>query len=143
MVKDAEEIERMRQAATLGARLFARALEVIRPGLPEAEVAAEMELMARRLGAEGMSFPTIIAAGRRSALPHGRASNASSPLQLRGLRLRCYTHGLLFRHDSYCVHGSAFSGGPARVPSGAASATDGHGNGKAGPQDRRSRSRCS
>ena len=33
-----------------------------------------MELAARRAGAEGMSFPTIIASGPRSALPHGRAS---------------------------------------------------------------------
>jgi Xaa-Pro aminopeptidase len=76
MVKDSDEIERMRQSATLGARLFARALEVIRPGVAEAEVAAEMELTARRSGVEGMSFPTIIASGKRSALPHGRASNA-------------------------------------------------------------------
>jgi len=79
LVKDGEEIERMRQAAALGTCLFEKAMQVIRPGLPEAEVAAEMERMARQLGAEGMSFPTIIAAGKRSALPHGRASNAPIP----------------------------------------------------------------
>jgi Xaa-Pro aminopeptidase len=59
----------------LGAKLFDRAVEVIRPGIKEVEVAAEMELTARRGGAEEMSFPTIIASGARSALPHGRASN--------------------------------------------------------------------
>jgi len=48
---------------------------VLRPGVKEAEVAAEMEYAARRAGAEAMSFPTIIASGARSALPHGRASN--------------------------------------------------------------------
>jgi Xaa-Pro aminopeptidase len=74
MVKDAEEIERIRTAVMLGARLFDRALEVLRPGVKETEVAAEMELMARRAGAEEMSFSTIIASGARSALPHGRAS---------------------------------------------------------------------
>jgi Xaa-Pro aminopeptidase len=58
----------------LGAKLFDRALEVLRPGIKETEVAAEMELAARRGGAEEMSFPTIIASGARSALPHGRAS---------------------------------------------------------------------
>jgi Xaa-Pro aminopeptidase len=59
----------------LGAKLFDRALEVIRPGVKESDVAAEMEYAARREGAEEMSFPTIIASGARSALPHGRASD--------------------------------------------------------------------
>lgn len=79
MVKDADEIERLRAAGVLGASLFDRALEVIRPGVKETEVAAEMEFTARRAGAEAMSFPTIIAAGKRSALPHGRASQAAIP----------------------------------------------------------------
>jgi Xaa-Pro aminopeptidase len=74
MVKDSGELERIRAAVALGARLFDRALEVLRPGVKEVEVAAEMELAARRSGAEAMSFPTIIASGPRSALPHGRAS---------------------------------------------------------------------
>jgi Xaa-Pro aminopeptidase len=74
MVKDADELRRVRDAVNLGAKLFERALEVLRPGVKEAEVAAEMEYSARRAGAEGMSFPTIIASGARSALPHARAS---------------------------------------------------------------------
>jgi Xaa-Pro aminopeptidase len=74
MVKDEEELQLIRAAVQLGARLFDRALEVIKPGVKEVEVAAEMEYIARRAGAEGMSFPTIIASGARSALPHGRAS---------------------------------------------------------------------
>ena len=74
MVKDSDEIARIRKAVILGATLFDRALEVIRPGVKEVEVAAEMEFAARRAGAEEMSFPTIIASGARSALPHGRAS---------------------------------------------------------------------
>jgi len=79
MVKDADEIACLRAAAALGASLFERALDVIRPGVKENEVAAEMEYAARRAGAEEMSFPTIIAAGKRSALPHGRASRAAIP----------------------------------------------------------------
>ena len=74
MIKDKDEIERIRAAVQLGAKLFDRAVEVMRPGIREVEVAAEMELTARRAGAEEMSFPTIIASGPRSALPHGRAS---------------------------------------------------------------------
>ncbi len=74
MVKDDDELGRIREAVNLGAKLFDRAVEVLRPGIKEVEVAAEMELTARRAGAEAMSFPTIIASGARSALPHGRAS---------------------------------------------------------------------
>ncbi len=74
MVKDEDELQRIRAAVALGAKLFDRAIEVLRPGVKEVEVAAEMELAARRAGAEEMSFPTIIASGARSALPHGRAS---------------------------------------------------------------------
>jgi len=73
MVKDDEELRRIRDAVILGAKVFDRALEVLRPGLKEVEVAGEMELAARRAGADEMSFPTIIASGARSALPHGRA----------------------------------------------------------------------
>jgi Xaa-Pro aminopeptidase len=75
MVKDGDELDRIRAAVALGAKLFDRALEVLRPGVKETDVAGEMEFAARRGGAEEMSFPTIIASGARSALPHGRASD--------------------------------------------------------------------
>jgi Xaa-Pro aminopeptidase len=75
MVKDEDELQRIRAAVILGAKIFDRAVEVLRPGVSEVEVAAEMELVARQSGAEQMSFPTIIASGARSALPHGRASD--------------------------------------------------------------------
>jgi Xaa-Pro aminopeptidase len=74
MVKDADELTKIRAAVSLGAKLFDRALEVIRPGIKESQVAAEMEYAALLAGAQEMSFPTIIASGARSALPHGRAS---------------------------------------------------------------------
>jgi Xaa-Pro aminopeptidase len=79
MIKDAEEIERLRTAVLLGARLFDVIVKAIRPGVKETEVAAELEYAARRAGADGMSFDTIIASGTRSALPHGRASEAAIP----------------------------------------------------------------
>jgi Xaa-Pro aminopeptidase len=81
MIKDAEEIERIREAVLLGASLFDCALKAVRPGARETDVAAEMEYVARRAGSEGMAFETIVAAGQRSALPHGRASTAAIPAQ--------------------------------------------------------------
>jgi Xaa-Pro aminopeptidase len=75
-IKDTEEIAAIRAAVALGAGLFDRALDAMAPGVRETEVAAEIEYAARRAGADAMSFETIIAAGARSALPHGRASDA-------------------------------------------------------------------
>jgi len=79
MIKDNEEVRRIRAAINLGASLFKIARKKIRPGVKEVEVAAAMEYEARRSGAEGMSFSTIIAAGKRSAVVHGRASDGRIP----------------------------------------------------------------
>ncbi len=69
----------MTEAALVGCKLFEHILNFIRPGLREFEVAAELEHQARLLGAEGMSFETIVASGVRSAMPHGRATDALLP----------------------------------------------------------------
>ena len=79
MIKDAEEVARIRAAVDLGATLLDTALQSIRPGVKETEVAAELEYAARRAGAEAMSFATIVASGARSAMPHGAASVAPIP----------------------------------------------------------------
>jgi Xaa-Pro aminopeptidase len=79
ITKDADEIEQIRASVLLAASLFQTALSVIRPGVSETLVAGELELQARRAGAEKMSFDTIVAAGARSALPHGRASTSPIP----------------------------------------------------------------
>ena len=80
-IKDEMEQEHMREAAALGCRLFEQVLEHIVPGATEMEVALALEYMARLSGAERMSFESIVAGGARSALPHGRASNAKLPRQ--------------------------------------------------------------
>jgi Xaa-Pro aminopeptidase len=78
-VKDEDELGVMAEAARLGDSLFEHLLGFIRPGLTEAAVAAELEYQARVRGAESMSFESIVASGARSALPHGRASQARLP----------------------------------------------------------------
>jgi Xaa-Pro aminopeptidase len=79
MVKDAGELKRMQEAAALGCELFTSMLPRIEGGMTEVALAAELEYEARKRGAEGMSFETIIASGARSALPHGRATEARLP----------------------------------------------------------------
>jgi Xaa-Pro aminopeptidase len=96
LVKDEDELRIMREAALLGCRLFDHMLGYLRPGLREIEVAAELEHQARLLGAEGMSFDTIVASGQRSALPHGHATDTRLP------RRGFLTLDFGIIHDGYC-----------------------------------------
>lgn len=79
MIKEPGEVGQMRQAAELASRVFDAVLVDIRAGTAESDVAAELEYLCRRMGAEGMSFDTLVAAGPRSALPHGVASKQPIP----------------------------------------------------------------
>jgi len=72
MRKDAEEIKQIRNAVQLASSVFPAVVDSIRSGATENEVAAELDHLARRAGAEKMSFDTIVASGPNSALPHAR-----------------------------------------------------------------------
>jgi Xaa-Pro aminopeptidase len=69
-VKDAGEIDRIRAASSLADEALRGTLEAGVVGRSERDVAIELELRMRRLGAEGASFPSIVAAGAHGALPH-------------------------------------------------------------------------
>jgi Xaa-Pro aminopeptidase len=71
-IKSDDEVVSMRRAARLVSRAFHEVLPLVKPGVRETELAAEVEYRMRRLGASGASFETIIASGRRSALPHAQ-----------------------------------------------------------------------
>jgi Xaa-Pro aminopeptidase len=71
-VKDEDELSRMGDAAQLTTKVFQETLSLLRPGVTETEVAAEMEYRMRKAGAAGPSFETIVASGPRSAWPHAR-----------------------------------------------------------------------
>jgi Xaa-Pro aminopeptidase len=69
-VKEAGELARIRAAAELADAALRSVLEEGIVGHTEREVALELEVRMRRLGAEAASFPTIVAAGPHAALPH-------------------------------------------------------------------------
>jgi Xaa-Pro aminopeptidase len=74
MVKDADEIAAIREAIRIAERAFLDLRGIVRPGLKEKEAADALESMLRAQGATCASFPPIVAAGRRAALPHARPS---------------------------------------------------------------------
>jgi Xaa-Pro aminopeptidase len=70
MVKTADEIGTIQEAAVITDAAMARVPAFITPGITEAELAWRLEQHMRELGASGMAFPPIIAFGPNSALPH-------------------------------------------------------------------------
>jgi Xaa-Pro aminopeptidase len=95
-VKDADEIERMRASAQLADEALRGVLEDGVVGRSEREVAVDLELRMRRLGADAPSFPSIVAAGAHGALPH--AAPRDEPI-LRDV-LVTIDWGAL--HEGYC-----------------------------------------
>ena len=73
--KDPAEIETIRKAVDIADRAFADILGLIKPGMTERDLAAELEYAMRKHGADAPAFDSIIASGWRGALPHGRASD--------------------------------------------------------------------
>jgi Xaa-Pro aminopeptidase len=73
--KDAGEIALIEAAAGIATDALAVTLPQIRVGMSETSIAGVLERALRDAGSEGFPFPTIVASGPRSALPHARSSS--------------------------------------------------------------------
>jgi Xaa-Pro aminopeptidase len=94
--KDAQELAVMRRAAALADKVMVGAFKLLKPGVRELEVAAEIEYQMRVLGASGPAFETIVAFGERSAYPHARPTDK----RLRKNELVVLDMGAILAH--YC-----------------------------------------
>jgi Xaa-Pro aminopeptidase len=70
LVKDADEVARLRRAIDITAEAQRRAMSMVRPGVWEYEIEAEIEGTFRRRGAERVGFPTIVGSGPNSTTLH-------------------------------------------------------------------------
>lgn len=75
MIKTADEISAIRQAASVADQALANILPLVKAGITERELAIELDYQMAKLGSEELSFATILGFGERSALPHGIPSN--------------------------------------------------------------------
>ena len=71
IIKEPEELDHLRQAATIGSEVFADLLTTIQPGMTEKAVADLIISGLRQRGAEKESFDPIAVSGLNAALPHG------------------------------------------------------------------------
>ena len=69
-VKNEWEIQNIAKACGIAEDAFNLLLPEIKEGMTETEVAAILEYNMRKLGAQGLSFPTIVAFGAHAAVPH-------------------------------------------------------------------------
>jgi Xaa-Pro aminopeptidase len=73
--KDQNEIDRIKKAVSITDRVFYEILDFVKPKVKEQDLAAEIEYKFKKYGSSAPFFETIVASGKRSALPHGVASS--------------------------------------------------------------------
>ncbi len=91
--KDAGEIESMRRAQQIAEQAFAQLLKELRVGMTERALAARLQYLAISLGAEKMSFDTIVASGPNGSMPHAVPTD------------RAICEGDFITFDFGCVYG--------------------------------------
>ncbi len=74
-IKDEEETALIRKACEIADIGISAAMEAIRSGVREYEVAAQAEYAMRVRGSRGFAFETLVASGPRSSYPHGRSTD--------------------------------------------------------------------
>jgi len=75
MIKNKDEIKNIEIASNIASKVFVSILDMLRPGMSEQDVAAEIEFKIRKEGGGKDSFDPIVVSGVRSALPHAEPTN--------------------------------------------------------------------
>jgi len=74
-VKDENEIATLKQAFDISDKVFQKIIGMIKPGMTELEISAEISYLHKKYGAQNDAFDVIVASGERGALPHGTATS--------------------------------------------------------------------
>ena len=69
--KNDEEIASMIRAQRISEKALEKVLHIIKPGMTEKEVMAELVYYMLRFGSEGNSFDPIVVTGKNTSMPHG------------------------------------------------------------------------
>ena len=69
--KDQDEVDSIVKAQRIAEKALDEVLGLIRPGMTEKEVAAELVYRMYKYGGEGNSFDPIVVTGAKSSMPHG------------------------------------------------------------------------
>lgn len=70
-VKAESEVALMQKAQDIAEAALQQVLPMVKPGVAERDIANELDYTMRKLGADGISFDTIVVSGENSSKPHG------------------------------------------------------------------------
>jgi Xaa-Pro dipeptidase len=111
-IKDKIEIERLREACRIGSLTAKKIPDMLRAGMTELELAAEMEYNMGKLGSNGPSFKTIVAFGPHGAEPHYEPSKFHLK---KGMTMVCDFGALYQRYCSDITRSFAFGHPPKEM----------------------------
>lgn len=95
MQKNKDEIAAITKACKIGDKAFSYIVNKLKPGLTEKEIAFELEYFIKKEDA-GLSFPTIVAFGANSSIPHHQTGNT----RLKQNDFALFDFGV--KYDNYC-----------------------------------------
>lgn len=70
-VKDGDEVQKIKKAQSIAEQAFEYILSVIKEGMSERELALKLDFKMLELGAQAISFETILVSGKKTSMPHG------------------------------------------------------------------------
>lgn len=110
IIKNQKELERISLAARIASSACKELLQSKISGKTEIELAGNLRSLFEQNGASGESFETIVASGKRSALPHGRPTGKRIELgDLIVIDYGCAVSGYNSDETVTCVVGAASS----------------------------------
>ena len=74
-IKARFEINKIREAASIADAIFPSILKILKPGIRELDVVAEIEYQMKKMGAEDRAFDVVVASGMNSSMPHATATS--------------------------------------------------------------------
>ncbi len=110
MIKDQEEISRIRKACEIASKIADQIPDFVRTGQLETEAAAEVNYRMMRRGAEGPSFPTNASWGPATAEPH----YVPGSRKLKKGQLALFDFGALYKRYCSDVTRTYICGAPNR-----------------------------
>lgn len=75
LIKHPQEVDAIKVAIDVAQKAFVKTERWIKPGHTERDIAAKLAFEMQKLGAQEVSFPTIVAVGPSSSLPHYEPSD--------------------------------------------------------------------